>query len=111
MPKAAVTRPTLVECMSCGIPLDENRIMRGTKAIYAVERLKTRSGNSAYAALSLPGGVFRLVDRADGAERQVGEPMPLDAFVAFVDSLSPAKPKKASKLDLEFDAQIKRSRR
>jgi len=85
--------------------------MRGTKAIYAVERLKTRSGNSAYAALSLPGGVFRLVDRADGAERQVGEPMPLDAFVAFVDSLSPAKPKKASKLDLEFDAQIKRSRR
>lgn len=85
--------------------------MRGTQAIYAVERLKTRSGNSAYAALSLPGGAFRLVDRADGLARQVGEPMPLEAFVAFVDSLSPAKPKKPGKLDAAFDAQIKRSRR
>lgn len=111
MPKAAAARPTLVQCMFCGIQLDENRIMRGTKAIYAVERLKTRSGNSAYAALSLPGGVFRLVDRAGGAERTVGEPMPLDAFVAFVDSLSPAQPKRQSKLDAAFDAQIKRSRR
>lgn len=109
--KAAAARPTLVQWTFYGIQSDETRIMRGTKAIYAVERLKTRSGNSTYAALSLPGGVFRLVDRAGGIEQQVGEPMPLEAFVAFVDSLSPAKPKKASKLDAAFDAQIKRSRR
>ena len=111
MPKAAAARPTLVQWTFYALTSDENRIMRGTKAIYAVERLKTRSGNSTYAALSLPGGVFRLVDRADGIERQIGEPMPLEAFVAFVDSLLPAKPKKASKLDAAFDAQIKRSRR
>ena len=50
--------------------------MRGTKAIYAVERLKTRSGNRTYAALSLPGGVFRLVDRADGRGPPGGAPHP-----------------------------------
>lgn len=85
--------------------------MRGTRATQAVERLKTRSGNAAYAAVGMPGGVFRLVDRAGGTERTVGEPMPLDAFVAFVDSLSPAQPKKQSRLDTAFEAQIKRSRR
>ncbi|GLU30449.1 hypothetical protein WKR88_01505 [Trinickia caryophylli] len=85
--------------------------MRSTRATHAVERLKTRSGNEAYTAVGLPGGIFRLVDRAGGADRTVGEPMPLDAFVAFVDSLSPAQPKKQSKLDAAFDAQIKRSRR
>lgn len=85
--------------------------MRGTKAIRAVERLKARSGNSAYAAVSLPGGVFRLVDRAGGADRQLGEPLPLDAFVAYVDTLSPAEPKKLGKLDAAFEAQIKRSQR
>lgn len=83
--------------------------MRGTRAISAVERLKARSGNSGYTALSLPGGRFRLVDKTGGGERPLGEPMPLEAFVAFVDGIEPAKPKKASKLDAAFEAQIKRS--
>ena len=34
--------------------------MRSTKAIGAVERLKTRSGNANYAAISMPGGLFYL---------------------------------------------------
>jgi hypothetical protein len=84
--------------------------MRGTRAIFAVERLKARSGNAGYAAVGLQGGWFRLIDRTDGIEQEVGEPMPLEAFVAFVDALSPAKPKKASKLDVAFEAQIKRSK-
>ncbi|RKP50827.1 hypothetical protein [Trinickia fusca] len=83
--------------------------MRGTKAIHAVERLKARSGNAAYAAVSLPGGRFRLVDKTGGQDAPVGEPLPLEAFVTFVDTLSPAQPKKASKLDVAFEAQIKRS--
>lgn len=85
--------------------------MRGTKAIYAVERLKTRSGNAHYAAVSLPGGLFRLIEKTGGADRQLSEPLPLEAFVAFVDGLAPDKPKKASKLDAAFDAQLKRSKR
>jgi hypothetical protein len=84
--------------------------MRGTRAISAVERLKARTGNTGYAAVSLQGGRFRLIDRADGVEREMGEPMPLEAFVAFVDALAPAKPKKVSKLDVAFEAQIKRSK-
>ena len=84
--------------------------MRGTRATSAVERLKARTGNAGYAAVGLPGGLFRLIDRTSGTERAVGEPLPLDAFVAFVDDLEPAKPKKASKLDAAFEAQIKRSK-
>jgi len=38
--------------------------VRSTKAINAVERLKTRSGNPHYAAVSLSGGLFYLVDQA-----------------------------------------------
>jgi hypothetical protein len=85
--------------------------MRGTKAIYAVERLKTRSGNALYAAVSLPGALFYLVDKTSGAETKVCDPLPLEDFVAFVDALRPAKPKKASKLDAAFEAQIKQSKR
>lgn len=85
--------------------------MRSTRAISAVERLKQRTGNPHYAAIGLSGGLFRLVDRASGAESPLSEPLPLDAFVAFVDAVSPAKPKRVSKLDVAFEAQIKRSKR
>jgi hypothetical protein len=34
--------------------------MRTTRAIHAVERLKTRSGNPQFAAISLSGGLFYL---------------------------------------------------
>ncbi|MGN6316920.1 hypothetical protein [Trinickia sp.] len=85
--------------------------MRSTRAISAVEKLKERTGNAQYAAIGMPGGLFRLVDRASGVELPLSEPLPLDAFVAFVNSLSPAKPKRVSKLDAAFEAQIKRSKR
>jgi hypothetical protein len=85
--------------------------MRSTRAISAVEKLKERTGNAQYAAIGMPGGMFRLVDRASGVELPLSEPLPLDAFVAFVNALSPAKPKRVSKLDAAFEAQIKRSKR
>lgn len=85
--------------------------MRSTRAISAVEKLKERTGNAQYAAIGIPGGLFRLVDRASGVELPLSEPLPLDAFVAFVNALSPAKPKRVSKLDAAFEAQIKRSKR
>jgi hypothetical protein len=83
--------------------------MRSTKAIYAVERLKNRSGNPLYAAVNMPGGLFYLIDKTDGGSKAMCEPMPLDAFVAFVEQIS-TKPRKLSKLDTAFEKQIKKSR-
>jgi hypothetical protein len=85
--------------------------MRSTKAIYAVERLKTRSGHPGYAAVSLAGGLFYLADRSDETGAKLSQPLPVDAFVAFVDGFGPPKPRKASKLDIAFEEQIRKSRR
>jgi len=84
--------------------------MRTTRAIHAVERLKTRSGNPRFAAISLSGGLFYLVDKSSGVDRKVSEPLALDEFVKFVDAFGPPKPRKASKLDIAFEAQIKKSK-
>jgi hypothetical protein len=85
--------------------------MRSTKAISAVERLKTRSGNAHYAAVSMPGGYFYLVERTPVGSTKLSEPMPMDDFVAFVNAREPAKPRKVSKLDLAMEEQIGRSGR
>ena len=84
--------------------------MRTTRAIHAVERLKTRSCNPRFAAISLSGGLFYLVDKSGGVDQKVSEPLPLDDFVKFVDAFGPQKPRKASKLDVAFEAQIKKSK-
>jgi hypothetical protein len=84
--------------------------MRTTRAIHAVERLKTRSGNARYAAIALSGGLFYLVDRSSGTDQKMSDPLPLDDFVKFVDEFGPKKPRKASKLDLAFEEQIKKSK-
>jgi hypothetical protein len=83
--------------------------MRSTKAINAVERLKARSGNAGYAAVSMPGGVFYLVERTSAGSTRLCEPMPMDEFVALVNAREPAKPRKVSKLDIAMDEQIGRS--
>lgn len=88
----------------------QHLIMRTTRAIHAVERLKTRSGNPRFAAISLSGGLFYLVDKSSGTDQKVSDPLPLDDFVKFVDGFGPPKPRKASKLDLAFEEQIKRSK-
>jgi hypothetical protein len=85
--------------------------MRSTKAISAVERLKTRSGNAHYAAVSLPGGYFYLIERSAEGSSKLCDPLPMDDFVAFVNAREPARPRKVSKLDLAMDEQIRRSGR
>ncbi len=82
--------------------------MRSTRATAAVERLKSRSGVATYAVVMISGGLFRLVDRA-ASEVKLSEPLPLDAFVAFVDKFGPPKVVRKSKLDDAFEAQIKKS--
>ena len=84
--------------------------MRTTRAIHAVERLKTRTGNPRFAAISLSGGLFYLVDKSSGVDQKVSDPLTLDDFVKFVDAYGPQKPRKASKLDIAFEAQIKKSK-
>ena len=84
--------------------------MRTTRAIHAVERLKTRSGNPQFAAISLSGGLFYLVDKSGGTDKKVSDPLTLDDFVKFVDAYGPPKPRKASKLDVAFAAQIRKSK-
>lgn len=83
--------------------------MRSTKAISAVERLKTRSGNAGYAAISMPGGYFYLAERSAEGAKKLSEPMPMDDFVALVNAREPGKPRKVSKLDLAMEEQIGRS--
>jgi hypothetical protein len=83
--------------------------MRSTKAINAVERLKTRSGNPNYAAVSMPGGLFYLVERSPEGSARLSETLPMDDFVAFVNARDPARPRKVSKLDLAMEEQIGRS--
>ncbi|MBB5445233.1 MULTISPECIES: hypothetical protein [unclassified Paraburkholderia] len=84
--------------------------MRTTRAIHAVERLKTRTGNPRFTAISLSGGLFYLVDKSSGVDKKVSDPLTLDDFVKFVDAYGPQKPRKASKLDIAFEAQIKKSK-
>ncbi len=88
----------------------QSPIMRTTRAIHAVERLKTRSGNPQFAAISLSGGLFYLVDKSSGTDKKVSDPLTLDDFVKFVDGFGPPKPRKASKLDLAFEEQIRKSK-
>jgi hypothetical protein len=84
--------------------------MRTTRAIHAVERLKARSANPQFAAISLSGGLFYLVDKSSGVDKKVSDPLTLDDFVKFVDAYGPQKPRKASKLDIAFEEQIRKSK-
>jgi hypothetical protein len=82
--------------------------MRSTRAVAAVERLKSRSANAGYAMI-LSGGLFHLGLRSEGGGTQkLCDPLPLDAFVKFVDGYGPPKPRKVSKLDEAFEKQLVR---
>ncbi len=82
--------------------------MRSTRAVAAVERLKTRSQNADYAMI-VAGGLFYLGLRtADGTTQKLCAPLALDDFVKFVDAFGPQKPRKVSKLDLAFEQQLAR---
>ena len=84
--------------------------MRSTKATAALDRLKRRSGDTRFSMVRTADGWFYLT-RASGAGRmeKLSDPLELDDFVAFVDSLHAPPPKKASKLDTTFEKQLKKS--
>lgn len=83
--------------------------MRSTKASAAVERLRARSGNPDYSMSVRADGLFvlRLVS-AEGVSTPMGEPLPMDEFVSFVNGIKAQAPKRESKLDKAFRTQLKR---
>ena len=59
---------------------------------------------------SRPDGLFALRLTAPSGESEIiGTPLPMDEFVAFVNAINPPKPRRVSKLDVAFAAQLKKS--
>jgi hypothetical protein len=84
----------------------ENR-MRSTRATAAVERLKARSGNPDFSMVLGANALFQLVQASDtGVINHLGEPLPLDAFVAYVNSYGPQTPRRMTKSDVAFEKQL-----
>jgi hypothetical protein len=77
---------------------------RATRATSAVDRLKVRSGNPKYSMSRTGSGHFFLTEGAGNPP--LCAPLELDDFVAFVNSISPAAPKRVSKLDIAFEKQL-----
>lgn len=81
---------------------------RSTRASAALERLKRRSGDPRYSMVRRADGMFYLQQKsAEGATR-IGEPLPLDEFVAFVDAFGPQTPRRATRADLAFERQLRK---
>ena len=81
---------------------------RATKATAAVDRLKRRSGNNKYSMAVTGSGHFFISDGAGNAP--LCAPLELEDFVAFVNGLEPAAPKRVSKLDVAFEKQLTKNK-
>jgi len=79
--------------------------MRSTRVTAAVERLKARSGNAKYAMVRTSDGLFYLVE-GSGSTDKLNDPMEMNDFVKFVDGFGPQTPRRASKLDIQFEKQL-----
>ena len=81
--------------------------MRSTKASNAIERLKRRSDNPHYSMSLTSNHLFCLLLRSENGEStRLCEPMPMEDFVAFVNTFGPQTPKRVSKLDEAFSKQL-----
>lgn len=85
--------------------------MRSTKASAAIERLKARDGNKPYSMVRTGDNLFYLVQNtAAGTQEKLGQALPLDDFVKFVNSIGPQVAKRVSKLDAAFEQQLNRKK-
>jgi hypothetical protein len=73
-----------------------------------VDRLKKRSGNNRYSMSRTGSGHYFLSEGA--GEPPLCAPLELDDFVAFVNGIAPAAPKRVSKLDVAFEKQLVKKR-
>ena len=82
--------------------------MRSTRATAAIARLNSRSAGVRY-TLSLTGaGLFKVQEQTGDGFKVLGEALPLDEFVRFVDSLGPQKERRITKNDAAFARQLVR---
>lgn len=85
--------------------------MRSTKASAAVERLKARDGNKPYSMVRTGDDLFYLVlGTGAGTQEKLGQALPLDDFVKFVNGFGPQVAKRVSKLDVAFEKQLSKKR-
>lgn len=80
--------------------------MRSTRATAAVARLNRRSAGRHYLLVMTGDGRFLLRERLVDGEQAIGEALPLDDFVRFVDGQGPQPVAKMSKNDLAFARQL-----
>lgn len=81
--------------------------MRSTKASAAITRLNTRDTAYRYSMVITGSGLFQLMRTAPGvAGEKVNEPLALEEFVEFVNSLGPQKKVRISKHDAAFEKQL-----
>lgn len=80
--------------------------MRSTRATAAIERLKARSGNLDYSLVLSASGLFQLVLAGDAGAEKIGDPVPLDDFVAYVNGYGPQTPRRVTKNDAAFEKQL-----
>ncbi|HVK94693.1 MAG TPA: hypothetical protein VM571_08195 [Noviherbaspirillum sp.] len=81
--------------------------MRSTKASAAIARLNARDSAHRYSLGITASGLFYLLRALPGtAAERVGEPLPLDEFVEFVNKTGPQKQAKISKFDAAFEKQL-----
>lgn len=81
--------------------------MRSTRATAAVERLKVRTATANYSLVLRADGLFQLVLAAEvGQLEKIGMPLPMDEFVAYVNSYGPQTPRRMTKSDIAFEKQL-----
>ncbi|WP_025918046.1 hypothetical protein [Herminiimonas sp. CN] len=85
--------------------------MRSTRASAAIERLKARDGNKPYSMVHTGDNLFYLVlGSGAGTQEKLGQALPLDDFVQFVNSFGPQVARRVSKLDAAFEQQLARKK-
>ncbi|MBP0596610.1 hypothetical protein J8I26_00695 [Herbaspirillum sp. LeCh32-8] len=82
--------------------------MRSTRAASAIERLNNRAETKQYSMLRTSDERFILTQRVAGSPMErLCEALELDEFVAFVNAYGPQKAKRVSKLDVQFEKNMR----
>jgi hypothetical protein len=83
-------------------------MMRSTRAASAIERLNERTESREYSMLRTSDERFILTRRVAGQPlEKLNEAMELDDFVRFVNAQGPQKAKRVSKLDVQFEKNMR----
>lgn len=85
--------------------------MRSTRASAAIARLNARGSDHSYSMGITGGGLFYLLRAAsEGSPERIGDDLPLDEFVRFVNQTGPQQKARVSKLDVAFEKQLGKRR-